>query len=334
MHCKRYSTNVKHVVALTVFVGALPFLFSASAHARETGGTVGERTKGERTESERTVGERTESERTVGERTVGERTEGERTEVKTEESRWLDDYSKPVGFTYGVQATVNTNYLWRGLYCGGLNIQPSANVGYGGLYIDMWWNIGATEWGFQEFLPEVDLTLGFNRWGLDIHLLYIHNFNCGFFDFGNYSDRGNRLELAARYTISSKLPLSILWATRIAASDGYLNGNGETVRAWSSYAEISYTHHFPYSISIYGAFGITPWRSCYTWYKRDFAVQNIEIRLRKDWSVSTHCGMMIQGTLSVNPSAIAADKSSVTWYPSYPFEQSINANLGLGIYLK
>ena len=106
---------------------------------------------------------------------------------------YFDEYKEPVGFTYGAKVVLNANYLWRGLYCGALNIQPSANVGYGGLYLDMWWNIGVPDWKFNAFQPELDLSLGFARWGLDIYVLYIHNFNCGFFDFNNYADRGNRL---------------------------------------------------------------------------------------------------------------------------------------------
>ena len=92
---------------------------------------------------------------------------------------------------YEAQARVQTSYLWRGLYCGGPNIQASANVGFYGVYADMWWNIGVTDITFSTFQPEVDLSVGFNRWGLDVYLLYIYNFNCGFFDGGNYIDKGN-----------------------------------------------------------------------------------------------------------------------------------------------
>ena len=239
-----------------------------------------------------------------------------------------------MGFTYGAQARVQAAYLWRGLYAGGANIQGSVNVGYGGLYADMWWNIGVTDMTFQQFQPEVDFSLGFARWGLDIYALYIHNFNCGFFDFHNYPDHGNVLELDLRYTVSSKLPLSILWATRVSAADGYLNAAGDTVRAYSSYIELSYTHHFPYAISLYGAVGITPWRSLYTHFEQGFGVVNIDIRLRKDWSLSEHCGMMLQAQFAMNPSRLAADLSTAEWHPSGPHRQSINANIGLGFYLK
>lgn len=271
------------VIALTLAVGAMPFVFSAGAHA--------------------------------------------------ENEMWLDDYSRPVGFTYNAQAKIQTTYLWRGLYAGSANIQASANVGYGGLYADMWWNIGVTDWTFRTFLPEVDLTIGFARWGLDVNLLYIHNFNCGFFDMHNYPDKGNRIELNVRYTVSKKIPLSVLWATRVWASDAYLQGS-DTVRAYSSYAEISYTQALPYDMSLYGAVGLTPWRSCYTFYQGGFAINNIDVRLRKDWSLSPHCGLMLMGQLCINPYALAVDLSSAAWNPSSPHRQAVNANIAVGVYLK
>ena len=254
-----------------------------------------------------------------------------------EESKYLDDYHKPVGLTYGVNVTLNAAYLWRGLYAGGPNVQASANVGFGGLYADVWCNIGADSWVFKRFQPEVDISLGFNRWGLKIYALYIHNFNCGFFDFNNYSANdgiGNRLELNARYTLSSKIPLSFLWATRLSAADGYIDINGRQVRAWSSYAELSYTHRFSHGISIYGAVGITPWRSCYTGYKGSFAVTNVDVRLRKDWDLNKYFGTMLMGQVTVNPYAISEDKNTIYWHPSDPGKQSINVNVAWGIYLR
>lgn len=260
---------------------------------------------------------------------------------------WLDDYSKPVGFTYGADAIVQTTYLWRGLYAGGLNLQGSANVGYGGLYALMWWNIGTTDWKFDTFQPEVDLILGFSRWGLDISAVLIHSFQRGFFDFNYYSPgSGNALEVDLRYTVSSKLPLSILWATRFCNSDGFVYDGqpsllvpkdaavGDTLRAYSTYIELSYKHTFPYDISLRGAVGMSPWKSMYSGYKKNFVVPNIELTLRKDWSVSEHCGLKIQGTVSINPSALAADKSTAEWHPKAPGAQSINANIGFGVYLK
>ena len=242
------------------------------------------------------------------------------TRASAHESKWLDDYSAPVGFTYGASAKVQPCYLWRGLNVGALNTQFDATVGYGGLYFNMWWSIGTVDWTFTQFEPEVDLTLGFKRWGVDVNLLFIHNFNCGFFDFGQHPGQGgNALELDVRYTVSSKLPLSILWATRLAAHDGYLNAAGDTIRAYSSYAEISYTQRLPDGFSLYYAFGFTPWKSLYTGYQKGFAIQNIELRLRKDWDVAPRCGLMLQGQMCVNPFAT---------------KNVINLNAAFGVYLK
>lgn len=253
-----------------------------------------------------------------------------------EENRWLDDYHRKIGFTYGAEARLQTAYLWRGLYAGSMNIQGSANVGYGGLYASMWWNIGTTDWTFTTFQPEVDLSIGFARWGLDLSATLIHSFNCPFFDFTNhpYPEGGNAFEIDLRYTVSSKLPLSILWATRVAASDGYINVYGDTVRAYSTYIELSYKHNFPYGISLKGAVGMTPWHSLYTGYSKGFAVNNIDVRLRKDWSVSERCGLMIEGQVMLNPSALADDRSTAEWHPENPFHQSVNANIAFGVYLK
>lgn len=246
----------------------------------------------------------------------------------------MDDYSQPVGFTYNAEAKVQAAYMWRGIYSGGPNIQASANVGYGGLYFDMWWNFGVTDWRFKTFQPEVDFSLGFARWGVDIKALYIYNFNTGFFDFHNYPPgKGNRLELSVRYTVSSKLPLSFLWATRVAAADGYLNAAGDTLRAYSSYAEISYTQALPYDLSLYGAVGLSPWRSVYSGYRLDFCVANVELRLRKKWTVSEHCGLMLQGQLCFRPSMLAADRTTAEWHPYDPHNQAINANITFGVYL-
>ena len=305
MHSKQVNgyrlTVIAKVVALTLCVGALPFLFSRAYAGEVT------------TEN-------------------GETTEGKEAKAK---NPWLDDYKKHIGFTYSAEARLQTAYLYRGSYSGGPNIQAEAYVGYGGLYAGCWWNVGVTNWAFDEFQPEVDFLLGFKRWGLDVSLLYVHNFDRALFDLTNYQSGGNSLEVRARYTVSSKLPLSILWGTRVAGADGYLNPEtGEMVRAWSSYLELSYTHHFPYDLSLYGGIGITPWKSRFTRFQRDFAFQVIELRLRKDWTVSRLCGLMLQATFLLNPSGIAADPSTVQWHSFDPGRQTINTNLAFGVYLR
>ena len=295
----------KSVITLVLCTGVLPFINNASAHAR-------------------------------GEASIGSMSVPEVTEKKST-AEWLwEDYMQPVGLTYNAEAKIQTTYLWRGQFCGGPNIQASANVGYGGAYIDMWWNVGTYDWRFESFQPEVDLSIGFKRYGLNIYLLYVHHFDCPFFDFNNGFGGGNRLEVNAKWTLSNKIPLTIHWGTRVAAADGYYKDTTDNslTRAYSSYLEISYVQNFKYGISLTGAIGITPWKSTYTSYVHDAGVVNIDLKLRKDWSLSDRCGMMLQGQVCVNPTLLAADPSSIKWDPQAPAGQTVNANVTLGVYLK
>ena len=98
----------------------------------------------------------------------------DRTSLK---SRWLDEHPKRLGLTYGADINLVANYIWRGLYVGGPSVQASANVGYGGLFVDMWWNVGSTDWAFQGFLPEVDISVGFSRWGFRLFVIHMCYFD-------------------------------------------------------------------------------------------------------------------------------------------------------------
>ena len=250
-------------------------------------------------------------------------------------SRWLDEHPKRLGLTYGADINLVANYIWRGLYVGGPSVQASANVGYGGLFVDMWWNVGSTDWAFQGFLPEVDISVGFSRWGFRLFVIHMCYFDgTGLFDFKQAApgQPGNTTELRAGYKVSSKLPLSILWCTRFTSRDGYLLEDGSVKRAWSSYLELGYDFALPYDMTLSARLGMTPWKSLYTSYKGDFAVNNIALTLRKDWSLSAHCGLHLSADLMLNPWRIS--RENIRWSATHPGEQRFNANISCGVYLK
>lgn len=256
----------------------------------------------------------------------------DRTSLK---SRWLDEHPKRLGMTYGADINLVANYIWRGLYVGGPSVQASANVGYGGLFVDMWWNVGSTDWAFQGFLPEVDISVGFSRWGFRLFIIHMCYFDgTGLFDFKQAApgQPGNTTELRAGYKVSSKLPLSILWCTRFTSRDGYLLDDGTVKRAWSSYLELGYDFALPYDMTLSARLGMTPWKSLYTGYQGDFAVNNIALTLRKDWSLSAHCGLHLSADLMLNPWRIS--RENIRWSATEPGEQRLNANISCGVYLK
>ena len=264
----------------------------------------------------------------------------------------LPDYNQKVGFTYGLGADLVSNYIWRGLYVGGLSIQADANVGYGGLFLDMWWNLGACDWTFkgpatpsnariQGFNPEVDMTLGFSRWGLTVMFMHMYYFdrytngkNSRYFDFNNYSspqhEGGITQEWRVKYRVSDALPISVLWCTRTWGRDGYyeLNklGKPELKRAYSSYLELGYDFYLPKDLTLEARIGMTPWKSMYTWYTSDFAVCNVSAKLNWHKDLSDHCMMTAFANLMLNPYDMAIG-SAINGSPFL-------WNIGCGFYLK
>ena len=206
---------------------------------------------------------------------------------------------------------MTSNYIWRGLYCGGPSVQLDATVDYAGFYANMWWNIGATDWTFTEFNPEVDLQIGFSRWGLNInylHCFYFDRYSDGsptrFFDFKNHPRGGGGTtgEWRISYRVSDQIPLSVLVACRTFSRDGYYASAvekdgypmgvapGDDVyvylkRAYSTYIELGYDFDLTQNWLLAARVGVTPWKSLYTRFEGNFAVTMTQLKLTKTWEI-------------------------------------------------
>lgn len=251
-------------------------------------------------------------------------------------SKWLDEYPKHVGLTYSGEMSINANYIWRGLYVGGLNLQAEASVGYGGLFYTLWGNIGTSNWAFSSLMPEVDNTIGFSRWGLTVLFIHMYYFDQNedgtrsqFFDFGNHEKGGITTEWRIKYKVSSKLPLSILLCTRTWGRDGYRDEHGELQRAYSTYCELGYDFKLPYSLTLETRLGFTPWKSFYTSYKGDFAVTNISAQLVYRYAITDYCTLHANAMLMFNPWHVTKD--NMQWNSTNPSEQRLNMNIALGV---
>lgn len=254
-------------------------------------------------------------------------------------NQWWDTHPKRLGFDWTVGCSLESNYLWRGLNVGGLSLQPHANVSYEGAYIDVWWNLGATDWTFYKFNPELDLSIGFSRWGLTLqytHMYYFDRYSNGettcFFDFKDPQDGvgGINTEWKIGYKISSKFPLSVMWATRTWGKDGYLDNEGKRQRAYSTYIELGYDFNLPNNYTIQTKIGMTPWRSIYTSYQGNFAVNNISIKGLRTWKINrnitldAHVHVMLN-TWNINKHNLIREIGQCS-------DQKLNLNLGLAIY--
>lgn len=241
-------------------------------------------------------------------------------------------------FDWSASAAINSNYIWRGLYCGGLSLQADATISYAGIFANMWWNVGATDWTFQHLNPEVDLSIGFSRWGLSvyyIHMYYFDHYADGtrsrFFDMHNYVPGGGGTtgEWRIAYRISDKIPLSILLATRTFGRDGYIDQQGNLRRAYSTYIELGYDFTWGKKWLLATRLGMTPAKSLYTAYQGNFAICHIGLNLRKTWSFSTSSKLSPNLTafanLMLNPYQV--NKNNLI----LPIEQAGNQKLNLNI---
>ncbi len=223
---------------------------------------------------------------------------------------FLAKAEKESKFSWSASATMTSNYIWRGLYCGGPSLQLDATVDYAGFYANMWWNIGTTDWTFTEFNPEVDLQIGFSRWGLNInylHCFYFDRYSDGsptrFFDFKNHPRGGGGTtgEWRVSYRVSDQIPLSILVACRTFSRDGYYvsiaDGGYVDVsnmpvltgvalkRAYSTYIELGYDFDLTQNWLLAARVGVTPWKSLYTGFQGNFAVTMTQLKLTKTWEI-------------------------------------------------
>lgn len=238
---------------------------------------------------------------------------------QTGESHKKEVEEKPALWSWMAHAELDANYIWRGLYVGGSSLQAEAEIEALGLFANMWWNIGTTNYPFGVhslpyrrvyFNPEVDISLGYTYKGLTlmyVHMYFFDRYLDGtptrFFDFSNRDiyDGGVTTEWQVMYRISDAVPLRLKWCTRTFGRDGYME-NGELKRAYSTYIEALYTVSLPEDITLTPCIGLTPWRSLYTGFEKQFAIINVSLALSKEWRLNEHCSLSVGAVAMYNPS--------------------------------
>lgn len=214
-------------------------------------------------------------------------------------------------------------YIWRGLYNGGLSLQPDLSLGLEGemtsFSLGSWWNVGASDWGFRSGLPEtedsnpntqltkeVDVYISAKLWGALLGITQYYYFDGkSFFNFGDINDIQGSAQTEANigYDFSTLFPdvnLQLMWNTIFSGDDSKINGK----RCFSTYIEASYCQTFDHGFSLTGVFGISPWKGKYTDIEvegkaHDFAVNNLTVRLDKTWSFNkSELTLFVQGTMN------------------------------------
>lgn len=253
------------------------------------------------------------------------------------------------GFEWSVGTDLTSAYLWRGIKLGGLALQPDVTIGYGGLNLEAWANISPADYTFQEFAPELDLTLSYTISGFTLGVTHQYYFDdTKFFDYTKpeiikennqvYIDEdraGNQTEVFAKFALGEvveNVPLTVMWSTYVGGDDWYLNDNDEVTKAYSSYLELTYDAELPLGFTLSPTIGITPWKSMYNFYEKNFSVNNISLKLNWELEVGDHFALDIYAIGMLNPSGINKNNVFPGIADSYN-NQRLNGAIGIGLWL-
>lgn len=269
-----------------------------------------------------------------------------------------------VEFAYEAGAELVSAYIWRGMYNGGLSLQPEGLVGFdakeGAIQFraGVWANLGASDWKFQKglnsyidldgsevnpntyFVPEVDFIASLTAYGASV----------GFNEY-YYCDDGSthQSEIWFGYNFShffgEYAGAYINWYTTVAGDDKVLETDLAKIaqgklekQAFSTYLELGYDYTFEkIGLTLGAQVGMSPWESPI--YGNDkFNVVNISAKIDKEFDLGV-CTLNVFAQGSINPDGLVTDKNDL-FYNVYVNAagdekigiQRLNGVIGLGIW--
>ena len=248
-----------------------------------------------------------------------------------------------LGLTFEVGADLVSSYLWRGQNLGGMSIQPMVTLDWKGLYVSGWANIGADNWSFEDLKPELDITIGYDNFGLAVDLTHLYYFGGDpYFGKGGFKAQeqttGSTMEIHAGLHLGDlfeKFPLSFDWYTTVYGDDCYQDEKGEWHRAWSTYIQVGYQFELPLGMTLDTRVGLTPWRGMYSYYEevwedaKTVAINNINLRLQREFELK-HIYLGVWGEMMLNCYGI--DKTNLTTTLADKENQRLNWCIGASLF--
>ena len=191
-----------------------------------------------------------------------------------------------------LQADFVSQYVWRGLKCGGVSVQPSLGIEYKGLSLSAWGSIGFNPTDTKE----LDLTLGYANYNFCVGLTDYWFDTDAYFKY-KANNTSHVFEAFAGYDFKY---VSLTWYTNFAGNDG-LNSKGK--RAYSSYFEIN----VPFTLATCDwnfTVGCVPYAT--TFYNAStFAVTNVALSASKDIKIKNFT-LPLFASLIANPNEKSA----------------------------
>ncbi len=193
-----------------------------------------------------------------------------------------------------MSADIVNNYIWRGQDLGSVSLQPTLGIGYKGLSLTGWSNVGLSN---SDDGKELDLTLAYTLGGLNIGIT-------DYWTEEGSDPRGRYFKYDAHSTnhvfeanIGYDFGVaSLQWYTNFTGNDG-LNSDGE--RAYSSYVEAN----VPFKLASVGwtaTAGAVPFATDY-YGTTGFAVTNLALRADKEIKVTDSFSIPVFGQVVANP---------------------------------
>ena len=194
-----------------------------------------------------------------------------------------------------IAADFVSSYIWRGLDCGSVAVQPTLGIGYKGLSLSAWGSYGLTD---PDDVKEFDLTLAYTTGGFNIGITDY------WFDRGGLDPEGRYFKYDAHGTnhvFEANIgydfgPLSLQWFTNFAGNDGT---NKDDKRAYSSYAELA----IPFKLATVdwtATAGAVPWATT-SYGTSGFAVTNLALKATKEIKVTDTFSIPVFGQVVGNP---------------------------------
>ena len=191
-------------------------------------------------------------------------------------------------------ADVVSNYVWRGQDLGSVSLQPTLGVGWRGLSLAAWGNVGLSD---PDDTKEIDLTLGYTLGGLNIGITDYWVSKDGLDPQGRYfkyDAHGTNHVFEANIGYDFGFA-SLQWFTNFSGNDYKDDGK----RAYSSYVEASVPFKLA-TVDWTATAGAVPAATDY-YGTTGFAVTNLSLKATKDIKVTDAFSIPVFAQFVGNP---------------------------------
>jgi hypothetical protein len=193
-----------------------------------------------------------------------------------------------------ISGDIVSSYIWRGQDLGNVSLQPTLGVGYKGLSLTAWGNVGLSD---PTDTKEFDLTLAYTLGGFNIGITdYWLNEGLDPKDrYFKYDAHGTNHVYEANIGYDFGVT-NIQWFTNFAGNDG-VNKDGK--RAYSSYVEANVPFKLA-TVDWTATAGAVPFATDY-YGTTGFAVTNLSLRADKEIKVTDSFSIPIFAQVAANP---------------------------------